>query len=75
MTLIPVQVTFHGLAHSAEIEADIRERVAWLAKPRKNRSPQATRPHGQLPLEAFDSRSDRRQLWKRPDTGCASRYP
>jgi cold shock CspA family protein len=30
MTLMPVQVTFHGLAHSAEIEADIRERVAWL---------------------------------------------
>lgn len=30
MTLIPTQVTFHGLPHSAVLEAEIRERVAWL---------------------------------------------
>jgi cold shock CspA family protein len=30
MTLIPVQVTFQGLAHSDALEADVRERVAWL---------------------------------------------
>ena len=30
MTLIPVQVTFHGLPHSDTLEAEIRERVAWL---------------------------------------------
>lgn len=30
MTLMPTQVTFRGLAHSDELEADIRERVAWL---------------------------------------------
>ncbi len=30
MTLIPVQVTFRGLAHSTALEADIRERVAKL---------------------------------------------
>lgn len=30
MPLIPVQVTFHGLAHSDALEADIRERVDWL---------------------------------------------
>jgi len=32
MTLIPVQVTFRGLAHSDALEADIRERVAWLER-------------------------------------------
>lgn len=30
MTLIPTQVTFRGLPHSDALEADIRERVAWL---------------------------------------------
>ena len=30
MTLIPTQVTFHGLAHSDALEADIHERVTWL---------------------------------------------
>jgi cold shock CspA family protein len=30
MTLIPVQVTFRGLAHSDALEADIRERADWL---------------------------------------------
>ena len=30
MTLIPTQVTFRGLAHSDALEADIRERIAWL---------------------------------------------
>lgn len=30
MTLIPVQVTFQGLAHSDALEADVRERIAWL---------------------------------------------
>jgi hypothetical protein len=30
MTLIPVQVTCHGLPHSDVLEAAIRERVAWL---------------------------------------------
>jgi sigma 54 modulation/S30EA-like ribosomal protein len=30
MTLIPVQVTFRGLAQSDALEADIRERVDWL---------------------------------------------
>jgi cold shock CspA family protein len=30
MTLIPAQVNFHGLAHSETLEADIRERLAWL---------------------------------------------
>ena len=30
MTLIPTQVTFRGLPHSAALEADIRERIAWL---------------------------------------------
>ena len=30
MTLIPTQVTFRGLPHSDDLEADIRERVAWL---------------------------------------------
>jgi cold shock CspA family protein len=30
MTVIPTQVTFRGLAHSDELEADIRERVDWL---------------------------------------------
>jgi hypothetical protein len=30
MTLIPTQVTFHGLAHSDEIESDVRERVREL---------------------------------------------
>lgn len=30
MTLIPIQVTFHGLPHSDALEAEIRERVAWL---------------------------------------------
>jgi ribosome-associated translation inhibitor RaiA len=26
------QITFHGLAHSPELEADILERIAWLEK-------------------------------------------
>lgn len=26
------QITFHGLAHSPELEADVVERIAWLAK-------------------------------------------
>lgn len=30
MTLIPTQVTFRGLAHSDELEAEVQERVAWL---------------------------------------------
>ncbi len=30
MTVIPAQVTFRGLEHSDAVEADIRERVAWL---------------------------------------------
>ena len=30
MTLIPAQVTFRGFAHSDALEADVRERVAWL---------------------------------------------
>lgn len=30
MTLIPTQVTFHGLKHSDELEADVRDRVRWL---------------------------------------------
>ena len=30
MTLIPTQISFRGLAHSDALEADIRERVAWL---------------------------------------------
>jgi cold shock CspA family protein len=30
MTLIPTQVTFRGLLHSDALEADIRDRVAWL---------------------------------------------
>jgi hypothetical protein len=30
MTRIPLQITFDGLAHSGVIEAEIRERVAWL---------------------------------------------
>lgn len=30
MTPTPLQVTFDGLAHSDRIEADVRERVAWL---------------------------------------------
>ena len=30
MTLIPTQVTFHGLKHRDDIESDIRERVSWL---------------------------------------------
>ncbi len=30
MTLIPTQVTFHGLKHSDEMESDIRERVHEL---------------------------------------------
>ena len=30
MTLIPTQVTFHGLAHRDDIESDVRERVTWL---------------------------------------------
>jgi ribosome-associated translation inhibitor RaiA len=32
MTLIPTQVTFRGLAHSDEIESDIRERVRELER-------------------------------------------
>jgi cold shock CspA family protein len=30
MTLIPIQVTFRGLAQPEVLEADVRERVAWL---------------------------------------------
>ena len=30
MTLIPTQITFHGLKHRDDIESDIRERVTWL---------------------------------------------
>jgi hypothetical protein len=30
MTVIPVQVTFRGLAQSDALEADIRARVDWL---------------------------------------------
>jgi hypothetical protein len=30
MTPIPLQITFDGLTHSDVIEAEIRERVAWL---------------------------------------------
>lgn len=30
MTLIPTQVTFHGLAHSDELESDVHERVREL---------------------------------------------
>jgi hypothetical protein len=30
MTSIPLQITFDGLTHSTPIEAEIRERVAWL---------------------------------------------
>jgi ribosome-associated translation inhibitor RaiA len=30
MTRIPLQITFDGLTHSAPIDAEIRERVAWL---------------------------------------------
>jgi len=30
MTLIPTQISFHGLQHRDDIEADIRERVTWL---------------------------------------------
>lgn len=30
MTPIPTQITLDGLTHSAPIEAEIRERVAWL---------------------------------------------
>lgn len=32
MTLIPTQVSFHGLPPSDALEADIRERVAWLER-------------------------------------------
>jgi putative sigma-54 modulation protein len=30
MTPVPLQITFDGLAHSDTIEAEIRDRVAWL---------------------------------------------
>ena len=30
MTRIPTQISFRGLAHSDALEADIRDRVAWL---------------------------------------------
>ena len=30
MTLIPIQVTFRGLAHDEALEHDVRERVPWL---------------------------------------------
>jgi cold shock CspA family protein len=30
MTLIPVQVTFRGLAHNEALEHEIRDRVSWL---------------------------------------------
>lgn len=32
MTPIPTQVNFRGLAHSATIEADVHERIAWLGQ-------------------------------------------
>jgi cold shock CspA family protein len=32
MTLIQTQVTFRGLAHSDNVESDVRERVAWLER-------------------------------------------
>jgi hypothetical protein len=32
MTLIPTQITFRGLSHSDVLEAEIRERVAWLER-------------------------------------------
>ena len=32
MTLIPTQVTFHGLQVSEAVEAEVRERVAWLER-------------------------------------------
>lgn len=30
MTVMPVQITFRGLAHSEALQEEIRERVAWL---------------------------------------------
>lgn len=30
MTLIPTQVTFHGLPHSDHLESEVRKRVTWL---------------------------------------------
>jgi cold shock CspA family protein len=30
MTLIPTQITFRGLAHSDDLDSDVRERVGWL---------------------------------------------
>jgi hypothetical protein len=30
MTTIPAQITFRGLAHDDTLEADVRERIAWL---------------------------------------------
>jgi sigma 54 modulation/S30EA-like ribosomal protein len=30
MTLMPTQITFHGVDRSEALEADIRERVTWL---------------------------------------------
>jgi ribosome-associated translation inhibitor RaiA len=30
MTLIPTQVTFHGLKHSDKLEAEVMDRVQWL---------------------------------------------
>ena len=30
MTLIPTQVTFHGLTPRDDIESDVRARVSWL---------------------------------------------
>lgn len=30
MTVVPTQVTFRGLAHSDALDAEVRERVAWL---------------------------------------------
>jgi hypothetical protein len=30
MTLIPIQVTFRGLAPAQALDSDVRERVSWL---------------------------------------------
>jgi Sigma 54 modulation protein / S30EA ribosomal protein len=30
MTLIPTQITFRGLAHLDDLEAEVRERIDWL---------------------------------------------
>ena len=30
--MLTPQITFHGLVHSPELESDVVERIAWLAK-------------------------------------------